>query len=192
MESEWALFVTAFIGGATIFILGIQYYFSIKKHRVQGLLEAFKILDKEDHREYRKIVFSAYIVYHNFGNVEVFRHPDYKDAVANVMADFDIVGKLVESGNIDRKEFLEIYGALVYRCWKCLRPHVEKERVERDFLAFMVWFEWLAEEGYNYWKEERMPKTYNLNDSALFHPDDRSKKIYFRDIPREPEKEKGK
>jgi hypothetical protein len=111
--------------------------------------------------------------------------PDYRHAVANVMADFDIVGKLVESGNIDRNEFLEIYGALVYRCWKCLKPHVEKERLEREFPAFMVWFKWLADEGYNYWKEERMPKTYDLNDTVLFHPDDRSRKIYFRDIPRE-------
>ena len=185
MESVWAPLVTGIIGAATIIILGIQYYFSTKKHRVQGLLEGFKILDKEDHREYRKIVFSTYFIYHNFGDVEVFRHADYRQAVGNVMADFDIVGKLVESGNIDRNEFLEIYGALVYRCWKCLKPHVEKERVDRGLPAFMVWFEWLADEGYDYWKKERMPKTYDLNDTTLFHPDDRSRKIYFREIPRE-------
>ena len=40
--------------GATIFILSIQSYFSRKKHQVQGLLEAFKILDNDTHRTYRK------------------------------------------------------------------------------------------------------------------------------------------
>lgn len=36
--------------------------------------------------------------------MEIFRAPDYKDAIANVMADFDIMGKLVHpkilTGNI--------------------------------------------------------------------------------------------
>jgi hypothetical protein len=196
MEWDWgqmiAPLVTAIIGAATIFILGTQYYFSRKRHQVQGLLEAFKILDKEDHREYRKTVFSTYFIYHNFGNVEVFRHEDYRDAIANVMADFDVVGKLVDSKNIDRNQFLEMYGALVYRCWKCLKPHVEKERLERKFPPFMTWFEWLANEGYYYWKDEREDKRCNLDDTVLFHPDDRSRYIYFRDIPREKEKEKEK
>jgi hypothetical protein len=79
MEWDWGVMiaplVTAIIGVATIIILGIQYYFSRKKHRVQGLLEAFKILDKEDHREYRKLVFSTYFIFDNFGDVDVFRHP---------------------------------------------------------------------------------------------------------------------
>jgi hypothetical protein len=51
--------------------------------------------------------------------------------VATVMADFDIMGKLVDSGNIDRNEFLEKYGSLVYRCWRCLKLHVKKERGQK-------------------------------------------------------------
>ena len=179
--------VTAIVGAVTITILGIQFHFSTRKHQVQGLLEAFKILDNDHHRTYRKKVFEAYFKYHDNGNVEEFRHPDYRDAIANVMADFDIMGKLVHSGNIDSNQFLEEYGSLVYRCWKCLKPHVEKERTERELPAFMVWFEWLAHEGWTYWKEERQPKRYNLDDTALFHPDDRSRKIYFREIPRKEE-----
>lgn len=100
------------------------------------------------------------------------------------MADFDIMGKLVDSGNIDYNQFLEEYGSLVYRCWKCLEPHIQKERDERKLPAFMVWFEWLADQGYTYWKDERQVKRYNLDDTVLFHPGDRSRKIYFRDIPR--------
>lgn len=185
---EWDLLVTAIIGAATIIILSMQFYFARKQHRVQGLLEAFKILDNDPHRAFRKKVFDAYFIYHNFGEIEIFRMPDYRDAIANVMADFDIMGKLVDSGNIDRKQFLEEYGSLVYRCWKCLKPHIEKERTEREFPAFMVWFKWLADEGYTYWKDEREPQRYNLDDTALFHPDNRSMKIYFREIPR-PEKQ---
>lgn len=172
--------VTAIIGAGTIIILSIQFYFSRKKHQVQGLLEAFKILDNEDHRKYRRKVFEVYLDYHEKGDLKLLEQVE----VATVMADFDIIGKLVDSGNIDRNQFLEEYGSLVYRCWKCLKPHVEKERVDRGFPAFMVWFEWLADQGYMYWKEERQPKRYNLDDTALFHPENRSRKIYFREIPR--------
>src|ERR1051325_1865633 len=69
-----------------------------KLHQVHGLLEAFRILDNEAHREDRKIVFNTYFIYYNLGNLEVFRHPQYRNAIANVMADFDIMGKLVNSG----------------------------------------------------------------------------------------------
>jgi len=191
MEYDYGLMiaplVTAIVGAMTIIILGKQIRFSTRKHQVEGLLEAFKILDNEDHRKYRKVVFSTYFIFHNFGNVNVFRHPDYRGAVGNVMADFDIIGKLVDSGNIDRNQLLEEYGSLVYRCWKCLKPHVDEERLDRGFPAFMVWFEWLADQGYTYWKEERQPKRYNLDDTALFHPDNRSMKIYLREIPRKEE-----
>lgn len=73
--------VTAIIGVVTIIILSIQFYFSRKQHRVQGLLEAFKILDNDGHRTYRKKVFEAHFKYDNSGDVEIFRHPDYKDAM---------------------------------------------------------------------------------------------------------------
>jgi hypothetical protein len=185
---EWGALVAGIIGIATTTVLIVQYHFATKKHQTEGLLEAFKMLDKEDHREYRKIVFKTYFIYHHLGNIGVFRHDNYRHAIANVMADFDVVGKLVHSDNIDRKQFLEIYGALVYRSWKCLLPHIEKERDERGLPAFMVWFGWLADQGYDYWRYEREYARYDLNNTTLFNPENRDDKLYIRDIPREPAK----
>jgi len=65
---------------------------------------------------------------------------------------------------------------------------IKRAIAERELPTFMFWFKWLADQGYTCWKEERQPKRYNLDDTALFHPDDRSRKIYFREIPRKGEK----
>ena len=92
------------------------------------------------------------------------------------------MGKLVDSENIDRIQFLEEYGSLVYRCWKLLEHHVIHERELRKFPHFMTWFKWLSDEGYKYWKEERKPETYDLDDSVLFHPDDPKQNISFRNL----------
>src|SRR6266487_3055751 len=191
MDLEWAVLVAAISAWATLFIGLItrdlvkrqfeeQFESNKKQHQVQGLLEAFKILDKEDHREFRKTVFIQYFEYFENGDVKVFKH----NAVANVMADFDIMGKLVKSNNIDRDEFLEEYGSLAYRCWKCLEDHIIHEREERRFPPFMTWFEWLAKEGYKYWKEGHKPQGYDFDDTVLFHPHDPAKKIDFRSKPK--------
>jgi len=174
--------VTAIIGVVTIYLVKEQFEkqfeFNKEQHQVQGLLDAFKVLDKQEHREFRKKVFALYHEYYENGDVKIFKD----DAIANVMADFDIMGKLVESNNIDKNEFLEEYGSLAYRCWKCLQDHIIHERQERNFPPFMTWFEWLANEGYNYWKEHK-PQGYDLDDSILFHPNDPNRKINFRSKP---------
>lgn len=152
-----------------------------KHHQVRGLLEVFKTLDSEVHREFRKTVFILYFDYYKSGNVKIFKN---NNAVANVRADFDIMGKLVKSENIDRNEFLEEYGSLVYRCWRCLEDHIKDERKDRNFPPFMTWFKWLADEGYKYWKDERNGERCNLDDTVLFHPHDPTKKISFNSKPR--------
>jgi hypothetical protein len=99
------------------------------------------------------------------------------------MADFDILGKLVHSKNIDREEFLEVYGSLAYRCWRCLEDHVTAERDQRNFPPFMTWFQWLGTEGYNYWKYQEL-RGYDLDGTDLFHPDNPERKISFKCKPK--------
>lgn len=176
------------VGYANIRTLREQVRNNKKQHQVHGLLDAFKILDSPEHRGFRKRVFVLYFEYQEHGIVEIFKN---EEAVANVRADFDIMGKLVESNNIDRKEFLEEFGSLAYWCWKCLEDHIAEERKQRNFEPFMTWFEWLATEGYNYWKDEHKP-AYDLNDNVLSNPDNPSKRLDFRSKPREKEKEKEK
>lgn len=158
-----------------------QSKFNKKQHQVRGLLEAFNLLDSEKHRECRKKVFSTYFQYFDNGDLEIFRGEN-KSAIATVMADFDVMGKLVDSENIDRIQFLEEYSSLAYRCWKLLDHHINQERDDRNFRPFMTWFQWLSEQGYNYWKNERAAERCDLDDTVLLHPDDPKRKISFRKL----------
>jgi hypothetical protein len=167
------------VGGANIRTLREQIRNNKKQHQVQGLLEAFKILDSPKHREFRKRVIVLYFEYHEHGLVGIFRN---EEAVANVRADFDILGKLVESENIDRNDFLEEFGSLAYWCWRCLEDHIMDERKRRKFDPFMTWFEWLGKQGYKYW-DERKPRR-DLDDTVLSHPNYPDQTIDLRSKPK--------
>ena len=86
------------------------------------------------------------------------------------------MGKLVESNNIQKEEFLEMYGSLAYRCWKCLEKDIMDERDSRDFKPFMTYFEWLAKEGWDYWLENG----FDLADTKLYHPDKSTRWVDFQ------------
>jgi ribosomal protein S13 len=145
-----------------------------EQHQVQGLLEAFRILDSREHRESRRKVYQLYHEYRENNNeqVEIFKGPEIED----VRADFDIMGKLVRTNNIHKEDFLDEYGALAYRCWNCLKDHVEHERTSRNFKPFMTHFEWLSNEAYNYWKA----KGYDLAKTSLYNPSEPDKKVDFQ------------
>jgi hypothetical protein len=85
------------------------------------------------------------------------------------------MGKLVRSKNIDKDEFLEEYGPLVYRCWKCLELDIKNERDSRNFKPFMKYFEWLANEAYDYWRD----RDEDLWKTKLYHPDDPDRWVDF-------------
>jgi len=84
--------------------------------------------------------------------------------VEDVRADFDVIGTLVKSGNIDKELFFIEDGPLAYRCWNYLEKHVKAERQKRNFQQFMENFETLADEAYNYWKKKKDLSETNLYD----------------------------
>ena len=100
------------------------------------------------------------------------------DEVEYVRADFDIMGKLVDSENIDKQDFLEEYGPLAYRCWKCLEDHIIYQRKLRNFPPFMKYFEQLAGTSYEHWQKQG----YNLDETILHHPIFPSKKFDFQQL----------
>lgn len=146
---------------------------SEKQHQVQGLLEAFRILDTEEHRNSRTNVYALYFEYLDTGKLKSFKG---SADVQTVRADFDVLGKLVESKNIQKEEFLEMYGSLAYRCWKCLEKDIMDERGSRGFKPFMTYFKWLAEQADNYWKD----KGEDLSKTKLYHPDDPTRSVDFQ------------
>ena len=94
----------------------------------------------------------------------------------DVRGDFDVLGELVKTENISEEEFMYEYGPLAYRCWQCLKDHVEDERTSRKFKSFMENFQWLAGKADDYWKR----KGYNLAETILSNPSDRNMKVDFQ------------
>jgi hypothetical protein len=121
-----------------------QLVLSKKQQQVQGLLEAFRLLDSRDHRNSRKKVYQLYHAYLSSKDVKSLRdNPDVED----VRGDFDVLGLLVRTENISEAEFMYEYGPLAYRCWQCLKDHIQDERASRKFKPFMDNFEWARQES---------------------------------------------
>lgn len=135
-----------------------------EQHQVQGLLEAFRVLNDKDNRKARKRLYFLFFEYRRNHHIEVFADPQAEE----VMATFDVMGRLVRSKNISENDFLNVYGSLVYRCWRILEKHINEERKSRKFDKLMDNFEWLAKAGYEHWKEK---EGYNINESRLYNPD---------------------
>jgi len=92
---------------ATIVIGYVTIRYRNKQHQINGLLEAFRILNTREHRTSRRKVYDLYLQYEKNKDVRIF---DNNAEVVDVRADFDVIGTLVKSGNINEKLFLIEYG----------------------------------------------------------------------------------
>jgi hypothetical protein len=90
-------------------------------------VDAFNVLNTTRSRKSRRIVYELHAEYEENKNVRIFRG---KKEVEDVRADFDVLGKLVRTDNINKDHFTRI-GPLAYRCWICLMDHIETEREDR-------------------------------------------------------------
>lgn len=150
---------------ATIIIGYVTIRYRNKQHQINGLLDAFRILNTREHRTSRRKVYDLYLQYEKNKDVRIF---DNNPEVVDVRADFDVIGTLVKSGNINEKLFLIEYGPLAYRCWKYLKNHIVAERKKRNFDPFMMNFEDLAEKAGKFWSK----RGYDLSKTLLFPPND--------------------
>jgi hypothetical protein len=150
-----------------------QLSLSKSQQQVEFLLQAFRILDTEQHRNSRTRVYVSYFDYLDTGELKSFKG---SADVQTLRADFDLIGKLVESESIEKEEFLEEYGSLAYRCWKCLEADINDERDSRNFKPFMTYFQWLANEAFQYWKD----KGEDLSMTKLYNPYDPTRWVDFQ------------
>src|SRR5574341_2577171 len=168
LESVTQLIVMNWLGIfsliATIIIAFVTINYRNKQHQINGLLDAFKILNSREHRISRRKVYELYIEYEKNKDVGIF---DNVPEVVDVRADFDVIGTLVKSRNIDEKLFLIEYGPLAYRCWKYLMKHIQAERKKRNFNPFMKNFQDLAKKADRFWSK----KGYDLSKTLLYPPE---------------------
>jgi hypothetical protein len=165
--------VTAVIGLIAYKMIKKQFASAQTQHQVQGLLDAFKILDTDEHRNSRSMVYALYFEYLDTKQLKSFKGS--KD-VESVRGAFDVMGILVKTENIHKNDFLEMYGVLAYRCWQCLKADIENERDSRNFPKFMYYFQWLANASHNYWFQNN---DVDLSRIKLYHPDDPTRWVDF-------------
>ena len=128
----------------------ITYLFFRYQHQDNGLLEAFKVLNTEEHRTARASVYRLYETYKKSKDLNVF----FNEEVRKVRADYDQMGTMVRAHSINKKQFLRQYGPSAYLCWKSLEDHIIHERRLRNFEPFMRDFEWLVGQALKYWQWE--------------------------------------
>jgi hypothetical protein len=133
----------------------ITYFYQKKQHRQNGLMEVFKILSSEEHRDAREVVYRQYEDYAKTKEFKVF----FVQGVGRVKADFDIVGTLTKTGNVDKVNFFRQFGPSAYLCWQRLKDHIQHERRLRNFPHYMRDFEWLAKEAKSVWLKENIDLT---------------------------------
>lgn len=149
VEPNWAdvagvvaAFVVSGIGAFT-------YFYQRAQQQLNGLMEAFKLLNNQYHRAAREDVYNLYREYKTNNDLSIFKN----NSVEIVRADFDEIGSLVRSKTIQKKGLLEAYGYNAYICWKSLEDHILQERQRRGFIPYMSNFEWLSNEALRYWQK---------------------------------------
>src|SRR6266511_1943630 len=150
IEPNW-VDMAALATAILVAVVGIITYSFQKKHsQLTGLVQSFKLLNDEEHRDAREKVYELFEQYQENKDVKIFRNK-YAEMVR---ADLDQVGSLVRSGTIQKRGFYEAYGYNAFICWKSLRDHIMDERKRRNFNSYMENFEWLASEASKWWKKK--------------------------------------
>jgi hypothetical protein len=126
-----------------------------KQLRLSSILEAFKILNSNEHRNARESVYCAYHLYHKKNRTDIFEREPYRKNAAMVRADMDQMGMLIDEELIDKDTFLKAYWNTVLVCWKALEEDVKRERKVRKYESYMTYFSKLndlAKEYRDYYK----------------------------------------
>ena len=87
--------ILSFIGAVIIAFVSHRYL--RKQHRINGLQDAFKILNNSEHRNFRKKVYELHHEFQETGKLDIFY--DIPE-VENVRADFDLIGVFVKNKNL--------------------------------------------------------------------------------------------
>jgi hypothetical protein len=157
IDPNWTDIVAAF-GAFGVVVLGIvTFWFYRKEHRLNGLVQAFKVLNNQEHRDAREMVYATFALYNKNKNLKIFVEGDSdgaKESTETVRADFDQMGALVQNGTIQKQGFLQVYGETTYRCWNALQDHIREEGKQRNFEHYMENFEWLSNEATKFWQKK--------------------------------------
>jgi hypothetical protein len=135
--------IAALIGAAIT--LSIVFY-QRRQQQLNAILEAFKILNNDEHRQAREEVYSAFAQYDK-GQKKIFENDRVRKRAAMVRADFDEIGLLVVNGLLPKEMFLDAYWNTIIISWKALRDDIDRERKRRRYPRYMTYFYLLYQEA---------------------------------------------
>lgn len=191
---EW---VAAFTAIAAVTITSLIFFRYMKKHekesidlqkkqnRFAALIELFKLLNDNAHRNARRRCINLYGVNEELKQWNIlefmnatkdkkqidhnYLHTIHLESREIVKADFDQIGSLVIEEIIYEKEFLNIYWYEVLKCWKAVFDDIQ-ERREKENYNYMKNFEYLMNKAEVYRAERFKEITSPLNmDKSIFH-----------------------
>ena len=156
---------TIAVGIGTIIALFKTHYHQKNQDQISALMEIFKTISDEEHRNARRITYRAKNEYEKKQkDITVFRREEYYKAISGTASHFNQIGILIQKEIIPEEEFLDLYADTVIYCWKSLQEHIENEQNIRKNNSYMNYFEWLGEQAEKYWlknhPDEKLPEPY--------------------------------
>ena len=157
MNSEWVNIIAAFsallscfstiILLITAFILRSQVSEMRKATYADAYKAAVDILQADDVREARKIVFR----YLTDKPLEQWNEEE-KDIAEKVCSTYDLVGLMVREGMLPEKFIVDGWGASLRKSWRILSPMIVSYRAQRNSLELWDDYERLAKEAEKFHK----------------------------------------
>ena len=137
----WATIGTGVVLAVTLIVVFRQLGSSGKAQELQGFIQVVDWLQREEIRKARRIVYeleNTDLLY--WGTAD-------KWEVEKVCYNFDVVGDMIKKRLI-KKRVVDNWEFNIKRCWRIVKPMVEKYREDRKFPRLWEYFEWMAEDLY--------------------------------------------
>ena len=116
-------------------------------------LEILKILGDDTSRKSRTLVYEAYRIYKQNGQLDIFtaEQPDYNNAVATVRSDFQTIGSILYKNKGANRDFLNTWLQPTITCYKALKDSIYDVETKLNFRDYMFYFKWLYQEAESEW-----------------------------------------
>ncbi|HEV2193737.1 MAG TPA: hypothetical protein VGR54_08990 [Nitrosopumilaceae archaeon] len=156
VQATWILASgTCVVGISTIISVILYTRDRDKQNQTTLILDVFKLLNDDEHRNARKLTYEAYRKFKTSNDITIFDDESHYRFISMTASDFDHVGSLIKNSTSIKKVFFDIYADTVIICWKALEEHIKAERNKRKANFYMKFFEWLANEAITYWHQNR-------------------------------------
>jgi hypothetical protein len=151
-------------------------YRSRRSEKHQGLIDTFKLLDDNGHRNARRRIYNLHeetiperrekiLLTMGLKKDEVARadaiHVESKEIVK---ADFNQIGYMIENDTISKNDFLRVYWYDVLKSWRVLSADINSTRINLKDPKYMYGFQQLQKNAITYMSKNKMISAENLKD----------------------------